>query len=187
MSSIISELKPFRWKCFQVLVVENENDSSGSSSKLDPRKRNAKRLLISDRQYEAFCDRHKHVASFVPESNGTMASSYLILDEYLCFLDKGSSVETQSPSILDVGFVRRSDMFGGIKTPFSDVVEYTIGASCPVQMECAALSVWKILSFEYVPSRPAFKRVVFAVAFATSLLRFFDGHRTIRLRHNPVR
>ena len=103
MSPIVSELKPFRWKCFQVLVVENENDSSGSSVKLDPRKRNAKRLLISDQQYEAFCDRHKHVASFVPESNGMMASSYLILDEYLCFLDKGSGVETQSPGILDVG------------------------------------------------------------------------------------
>ena len=27
MSSIVFELKPFRWKCFQVLVVENENYS----------------------------------------------------------------------------------------------------------------------------------------------------------------
>jgi radical S-adenosyl methionine domain-containing protein 2 len=32
-----------------------------------------------------------------------MASSYLILDEYLCFLDKGSVKERQSRSILDVG------------------------------------------------------------------------------------
>ena len=103
MSSILSELKPFRWKCFQVLLVENENDSPKSSVDLDVRKRNAKKLLISDQQYEMFCERHKHVASFVPESNELMASSYLIVDEYLCFLDKGSGGETQSPCILDVG------------------------------------------------------------------------------------
>ena len=103
MSSIVSELEPCRWKCFQVLVVEDENDASETSVNTDPRKRNAKELLISDQQYEAFCDKHKHVANFVPESNGVMASSYLILDEYLCFLDKGSGKELQSPCILDVG------------------------------------------------------------------------------------
>lgn len=32
-----------------------------------------------------------------------MASSYLLLDEYLCFLDKGAGVEKQSSSILEVG------------------------------------------------------------------------------------
>ena len=103
MSIIVSELRPFRWKCFQVLVVESENDSSGSSVNQDSRKRNAKTLLITDQQYAAFCDRHKHIASFVPESNAVMAESYLILDEHLCFLDKGSGEETQSPCILDVG------------------------------------------------------------------------------------
>ena len=59
MSSIVSKLKPFRWKCFQVLVVENENDSPESLVTSDLRKRNARKLLISDQQYEAFCDRHK--------------------------------------------------------------------------------------------------------------------------------
>jgi radical S-adenosyl methionine domain-containing protein 2 len=32
-----------------------------------------------------------------------MASSYLILDEYMCFLDKGKGKEKQSRSILNVG------------------------------------------------------------------------------------
>jgi radical S-adenosyl methionine domain-containing protein 2 len=32
-----------------------------------------------------------------------MASSYLILDEYLCFLDKGKGKEKQPKSILEVG------------------------------------------------------------------------------------
>lgn len=31
-----------------------------------------------------------------------MATSYLILDEYLCFLDKGDGQEKQSSSILEV-------------------------------------------------------------------------------------
>jgi radical S-adenosyl methionine domain-containing protein 2 len=32
-----------------------------------------------------------------------MASSYLLLDEYMCFLDKGEGMMTQSKYILDVG------------------------------------------------------------------------------------
>lgn len=32
-----------------------------------------------------------------------MKSSYLILDEYICFLDKGDGEETKSQRILDVG------------------------------------------------------------------------------------
>lgn len=35
-----------------------------------------------------------------------MASSYLILDEYMCFLDKGKGKEKQSKSILEVGVAR---------------------------------------------------------------------------------
>ncbi|KAJ6553109.1 hypothetical protein B0H19DRAFT_1263517 [Mycena capillaripes] len=92
-----------RWKVFQVLLVEGENDDGGTDSALDKRKRDARKLLISDEQFRAFCDRHEHLTCFVPEPNSLMASSYLILDEYLCFLDKGSGREKQSRCILDVG------------------------------------------------------------------------------------
>jgi radical S-adenosyl methionine domain-containing protein 2 len=100
MASTVERLDPFRWKVFQVLLVEGENDDG---SALDKRKRDARELLISDEQFRAFCDRHEHLACFVPEPNSLMASSYLILDEYLCFLDKGSGREKQSRCILDVG------------------------------------------------------------------------------------
>lgn len=103
MAAVVEELDPFRWKCFQVLVVEGENDAAIADTELDKRKRNAKSFIISDQEYEAFCDKHKHLRCFVPEPNNLMASSYLILDEYLCFLDKGSGVEKQSSCILDVG------------------------------------------------------------------------------------
>lgn len=103
MADTIEKLDPFRWKVFQVLPVEGENDASEQETDLDKRKRNADKVLITDEQFAAFCDRHKHLKCFVPESNQLMASSYLIVDEYLRFLDKGSGKETASESILEVG------------------------------------------------------------------------------------
>jgi radical S-adenosyl methionine domain-containing protein 2 len=103
MVAIIQDMQPFRWKCFQVLFVEDENDASVIDVKQDTRKRDARDLLITTDQWNAFCEKHQHLGSFVPESNDLMASSYLILDEYMCFLDKGRGKEKQSLSILDVG------------------------------------------------------------------------------------
>ncbi|XDG06256.1 hypothetical protein ABKA04_005871 [Annulohypoxylon sp. FPYF3050] len=103
MADIVQELDPFRWKVFQVLYVEGENDSNGTDGGLSRRKRDAKELLISEEQFQTFCDKHKHLNCFIAEPNSLMASSYLILDEFLCFLDKGAGVEKQSRSILEVG------------------------------------------------------------------------------------
>ena len=103
MATTIEKLDPFRWKCFQVLEVQDENDASKDETELDKRKRNAKRFVISKQQFATFCKNHRHIDCFVPESNELTASSYLILDEYLCFLDKGHGKEKQSSCILDVG------------------------------------------------------------------------------------
>ncbi|KAI1741069.1 hypothetical protein F4680DRAFT_417069 [Xylaria scruposa] len=105
MVDTIERLDPFRWKVFQVLLVEGENDA-GEDDILNKRKRNARKLLISDEQFRTFCNKHQHLKSFIPEPNSVMASSYLLLDEYLCFLDKGAGVEKQSRSILEVGVQR---------------------------------------------------------------------------------
>jgi len=106
MVSTIQELQPFRWKCFQVLFVEDENDASSADTAMDKRKRDARDLLITTEQWQSFCERHQQLDAFVPESNDLMASSYLILDEYMCFLDKGKGKEKQSKSILEVGVAR---------------------------------------------------------------------------------
>jgi radical S-adenosyl methionine domain-containing protein 2 len=103
MTATVERLDPFRWKCFQVLEVQDENDASNAETEPDKRKRNAKRFVIKYEQFTSFCNNHQHVQCFVPESNELMASSYLILDEYLCFLDKGDGSEKQSSCILDVG------------------------------------------------------------------------------------
>jgi radical S-adenosyl methionine domain-containing protein 2 len=96
MVNNIERLAPFRWKVFQCLIVAGENDSG-------ERKRDARTFLVTDEQWRIFCDRHHHLPCYVPEDNTSMASSYLLLDEYMRFLDKGDGMVTQSESILKVG------------------------------------------------------------------------------------
>ncbi|KAI4214002.1 MAG: hypothetical protein LQ351_003406 [Letrouitia transgressa] len=94
MNKAIERIDPFRWKVFQVLIVEEEN---GSEHTL----RDARRFRISDEEWKFFCDRHRRQECFVPEGNDVMASSYLLLDEYLRFLNKGVAEPTES--ILKIG------------------------------------------------------------------------------------
>lgn len=90
----VARLRPSRWKVFQVLLVADETDSEQT-------KRNATNLTITDAQFQDFCSRHKHLPCFVPEDNAAMKSSYIILDEYMRFLDKDRNL--MSSSILEVG------------------------------------------------------------------------------------
>ncbi len=94
MNATVEQLQPFRWKCFQVLLVAGENDS-------DKTLRDVRKFQISDDEYELFCCRHRHQKSFVAEPNALMAKSYLILDEYMRFLDRDG--RKPSTSILDSG------------------------------------------------------------------------------------
>ncbi|WEW61419.1 hypothetical protein PRK78_006909 [Emydomyces testavorans] len=94
MNEHIAALDPFRWKVFQVLIIEEEN---GSEQTL----RDGRRFTITDEQFQQFCKTHEHNKCFIPESNDVMKSSYLLMDEYMRFLNKG--VGEPSRSILDVG------------------------------------------------------------------------------------
>jgi radical S-adenosyl methionine domain-containing protein 2 len=94
MNEHIEAIAPFQWKCFQVLVVDGENNSQSTL-------RDATRFVVTDEEFTQFCNRHRHHKSFIPEPNDVMMSSYLLLDEYMRFLDK--NVNLQSDSILDVG------------------------------------------------------------------------------------
>ena len=96
MSVEIEELAPFRWKVFQCLLVAGENEDA-------TRLRDARKFLVTDEQWKTFCNRHKHLPCYVPEDTNAMASSYLLLDEYMCFLDKGEGMITKNESILKVG------------------------------------------------------------------------------------
>merc|ERR1712126_477090 len=56
-------------------------------------------FLVSDEQWKSFLGS----TCIVPESNEAMRNSYLILDEYMRFLDNTNGKKTPSESILDVG------------------------------------------------------------------------------------
>ena len=96
MVEVVERLQPFRWKVFQVLMVRGENDSEKAL-------RDVREWEISDAEFKFFCDRHKGIPSFIPENNKVMASSYLLVDEYMRFMDKGSGKMKESESILQVG------------------------------------------------------------------------------------
>lgn len=101
----IQELDPVRWKVFQCLLIEGENIGADA-------RRNAESFVITEEQFQSFLNRHESVPQLVPESNTTMRNSYLILDEYMRFLDCTQGRKDPSKSILDVG-VKEALKFSG--------------------------------------------------------------------------
>ena len=59
-----------------MLILEGENDGTENGALRD-----ARNLLITNEQFQAFLDRHKEQTSLVPEDNDAMRDSYLLLDE----------------------------------------------------------------------------------------------------------
>ncbi|CAI5696418.1 radical S-adenosyl methionine domain-containing protein 2 [Oreochromis aureus] len=105
MTQQINWINPVRWKVFQCLLIDGEN--AGETAL-----REAERFVISDQQFQEFLDRHSSVSCLVPESNEKMRNSYLILDEYMRFLDCREGRKDPSKSILDVG-VKEAICFSG--------------------------------------------------------------------------
>uniref|UniRef100_A0A8D2J8Z5 S-adenosylmethionine-dependent nucleotide dehydratase RSAD2 n=1 Tax=Varanus komodoensis TaxID=61221 RepID=A0A8D2J8Z5_VARKO len=105
MNEQIKALNPVRWKVFQCLLIEGENTGADAL-------REAERFVISDEDFERFLHHHKDVSCLVPESNQKMRDSYLILDEYMRFLNCTGGRKEPSRSILDVG-VEEAIKFSG--------------------------------------------------------------------------
>jgi len=61
---------------FQVLLLDGENVGPEAL-------RDARKLVITKEQFQAFLKRHEQQACLVPEDNHTMENSYLLLDEYM--------------------------------------------------------------------------------------------------------
>ncbi|XP_040204583.1 radical S-adenosyl methionine domain-containing protein 2 [Rana temporaria] len=96
MTKEIEMISPIRWKVFQCLIIDGENCG-------DDALRQAETFVISDEEFRGFLDHHKNIKCLVPESNQQMRDSYLILDEYMRFLDCRNGRKDPSRSILDVG------------------------------------------------------------------------------------
>ena len=98
MSALVMELKPERWKIFEVLPVEGQNDGDVDD------------MLLEEDEFNSWVERHEWVADegiqFVPESNELMRGSYAMLDALGRFYSNTEGGHTYGPSILDVGVMR---------------------------------------------------------------------------------
>ena len=95
MTALVLELKPERWKIFEVLPVEGQNDGDVDE------------LLLGTGEFETWTERHAWVANhgiqFVPESNDLMRGSYAMMDALGRFYTNIDGGHSYGPSILDVG------------------------------------------------------------------------------------
>lgn len=94
MRPLIRELRPHRWKVFQVLPVGGQND------------RKVESLLVTADQFAGFVARHADLpAPFTPivEDNAAMTGSYAMIDPLGRFFSNITGHHTYSRPILDVG------------------------------------------------------------------------------------
>ena len=98
MTEPVRRLNPQRWKVFQVLLLKDEN--VGQADQL----RDARPLVVTDQQFEAFVQRHQPtLPQLIAEPNTVMQNSYLLLDEDMRFLDCSQGGKVPGESILKVG------------------------------------------------------------------------------------
>lgn len=95
MSALVMELKPERWKIFEVLPVEGQNDGDVDD------------LLLAEGEFASWVERHQWVGNegiqFVPENNELMRGSYAMMDALGRFYTNVDGGHSYGPSILDVG------------------------------------------------------------------------------------
>jgi len=89
-NNFIFEIKPERWKVFQVLEVNGENN-------IDDAK-------ITESEFHDFIKRHLKAKQYlIEENNDTMRSSYIMIDPQGCFYDNTKGGYTVSTPINKIG------------------------------------------------------------------------------------
>lgn len=98
MSALVMELKPERWKIFEVLPVEGQNDGDVDD------------MLLAEGEFSSWVERHRWVGNegiqFVPENNELMRGSYAMMDALGRFYTNVDGGHSYGPSILDVGVLQ---------------------------------------------------------------------------------
>jgi len=92
-TELISQIKPEKWKIFQILIIRGENDKARS-------------LMINNEEFENFLFNHRELTfhtKMLPEYSEDMIGSYLMIDPSGCFYDNSNGVYVKSDSLLKVG------------------------------------------------------------------------------------
>ncbi len=95
LATMISKLKPIRWKILRMLPVSEQNDTAND-------------IVPSDIEFEKFLTRNRNIANtfkikVVAEDNEDMTGSYLMISPDGRFFNNVSSRHEYSEPILDVG------------------------------------------------------------------------------------
>ena len=93
MVTLIEKIKPFRWKIFQVLPIDGQNDG-----RVDD-------LLITQEEFNFFKNTHKKIPYAIFEDNNTMTGSYIMLDPIGRFYDNITGKHVYSESIFKRGVI----------------------------------------------------------------------------------
>ncbi len=96
MTEFIRWARPERWKIFQVLPIDGQNDDTLGN------------LTVTAEDFDTYVARHRHLESegikVVPESNAMMTGSYVMVDPAGRFFDNTAGTLLYSEqSILEVG------------------------------------------------------------------------------------
>jgi radical S-adenosyl methionine domain-containing protein 2 len=94
MASFIATVKPERWKLFQVLPIQGQNDTCIND------------FLITKEQFLTFAEEHKAANLGIPiiaETNELMTASYAMVDPAGRFFDNSKGRHTYSEKMLEVG------------------------------------------------------------------------------------
>ncbi len=94
MSDFINQVKPMRWKLFQMLPVQGQNDIY------------AEQMAITSLDYQNFVQKHLSLCpeiEVIPESNEIMTGSYIMIDPAGRFFDNTEGHHTYSEPILKIG------------------------------------------------------------------------------------
>lgn len=95
LGDFIDEVQPERWKVFQALRVEGQNDKEFNEIK------------VTDEQYKSFIDQHKLKEDMtkrdclVPEDNEAMTGSYLLIDPLGRLFENSSGKHNYSCKLQD--------------------------------------------------------------------------------------
>lgn len=88
-NSFIEYARPSRWKVFQALRVEGQNDEHFDEVK------------VTTEEFNSFIERHKANKCIVPESNEDMTSSYLLVDPKGRFFENTLGKHSYSDSLIN--------------------------------------------------------------------------------------
>ncbi len=90
MTDFMIKSNPKRWKVMQVLPIKGQND------------KHIKSLEISDQQFSEFINKHKHISSYISETNKDMTNSYVMVDPAGRFFENSKGIHKYSQPILKV-------------------------------------------------------------------------------------